>query len=57
MSKEQTLTAREKLIQEVLIQEVIIFLIANEQYGDDWSEHIDALNELLNQNKDDKERS
>ncbi len=35
-----------------LIQEVIDFLIGNEQYGDDWKEHIDALNELLNQNKD-----
>ena len=35
-----------------LIQEVITFLIDNEQYGDDWSKHIDVLNELLNQNKD-----
>ena len=35
-----------------LIQEVIDLLIANEQYGDHWKEHIDALNKLLNQNKD-----
>ncbi len=26
-----------------LIQEVIDFLIVNEQYGNDWKEHIDAL--------------
>ena len=38
-----------------LIQEVIDFLIGNEQYGDDWKEHIDALNELLNQNQEDCE--
>ena len=36
-----------------LIQEVIDFLIGNEQYGDDWKEHIDALNKLLNQYKED----
>jgi hypothetical protein len=35
-----------------LIQEVITFLIDNEQYGYDWSQHIDALNNLINQNKD-----
>jgi hypothetical protein len=27
-----------------LIQEVIQFLIDNEQYGDNWEEHIDVLN-------------
>jgi len=37
-----------------LIQEVIDFLIGNEQYGDDWKKHIDALIELLNQNKEDE---
>ena len=37
-----------------LIQEVIDFLIDNEQYGDDWEEHIDAINKLLNQNKEDE---
>ena len=36
-----------------LIQEIIDFLIDNEQYGDDWKEHIDAINKLLNQNKED----
>jgi hypothetical protein len=30
-----------------LIQEVIQFLIDNEQYGDDWEEHIAVLNQLL----------
>lgn len=35
-----------------LIQEVIDFLIDNEQYGDDWKEHIDVLLKLQNQNKD-----
>jgi len=35
-----------------LIHEIIQFLIDNEQYGDDWSEHIDALHKLLNQIKD-----
>jgi hypothetical protein len=30
-----------------LIQEVIQFLIDNEQYGDNWKEHIDVLNQLL----------
>jgi hypothetical protein len=39
-----------------LIQEVIQFLIDNEQYGDDWGEHIKMLNELLNQNKEDNKR-
>ena len=29
------------------IQEVIQFLIDNEQYGDDWKEHIDVLQNLL----------
>mgnify|MGYP003656028004 CR=1 FL=1 len=37
-----------------LIQEVIDFLIDNEQYGDDWEKHIDAINKLLNQNKEDE---
>ena len=40
--------------EEELIQEVITFLINNEQYGDDWSKHIDALNNLINQNKEDE---
>ena len=40
-----------KTIEIELLQEVITFLIDNEQYGDDWSQHIDALNNLINQNK------
>lgn len=40
-----------------LIQEVIQFLMDNEQYGDDWSQHIDLLNNLLNQNKYENNRS
>ncbi len=38
--------------EKKLIQEVIAFLMDNEQYGDDWSQHIDTLNNLLKQNKD-----
>jgi len=34
-----------------LIQEVIDFLIDNEQYGEDWEKHIDAINKLLTQTK------
>ena len=29
------------------IEQVIDFLIENEQYGDDWKEHIDILIELI----------
>ena len=29
-----------------LIAEVISFLMDNEQYGDDWGEHIELLNKL-----------
>ena len=29
------------------IEQVIVFLRENEQYGDDWKEHIDVLVELL----------
>ena len=38
-----------------LIQEIITFLMDNEQFGDDWSQHIDTLNNLINQNKDDED--
>ena len=33
-----------------LVQEVIAFLLDNEQYGDDWGKHIEALNDLIEQN-------
>ena len=29
-----------------LLNEVISFLMDNEQYGDDWGEHIELLNKL-----------
>ncbi len=32
-----------------LIDEVINFLIDNEQYGDDWGEHIDTLQKIIDQ--------
>ena len=34
-----------------LIKEIISFLMDNEQYGDDWGEHIKLLNKLLNNYK------
>ena len=30
-----------------LINEVINFLVDNEQYGDDWGEHIDTLQKII----------
>lgn len=36
-----------------LIQEVINFLIDNEQYGDDWTKHIETLTKLRDQIKED----
>lgn len=38
-----------------LLNEVISFLMDNEQYGDDWGEHIELLNKQTNNmNKQDK---
>ena len=34
-----------------LIAEVISFLMDNEQYGDDWGEHIELLNKLNTNNE------
>ena len=46
-----------KLHQSNLVEEVIIFLIDNEQYGDNWEEHIEVLTkykeQLLLKYKDD----
>ncbi len=39
------------------IQEVIDFLIDNEQYGDDWKEHIDILTYVVEMNKHRKEEA
>jgi len=33
-----------------LLNEVISFLMDNEQYGDDWREHIELLNKLTEEN-------
>ena len=33
--------------KKLKIQQVIAFLIDNEQYGDDWKEHIKVLENLL----------
>jgi len=32
-----------------LIHEVINFLVENEQYGDDWGEHINTLQKIIEQ--------
>ncbi len=32
--------------EKLKIQQVIAFLIDNEQYGDDWKEHIDILQKV-----------
>ena len=32
-----------------LIHEVIKFLVENEQYGDDWGKHINALQKIIEQ--------
>ena len=32
-----------------LINQVINFLVDNEQYGDDWGEHIDTLQKIIDQ--------
>ena len=33
--------------KKLKIEQVIAFLGENEQYGDDWKEHIDVLTELI----------
>jgi hypothetical protein len=35
--------------EKSIIQEVIDFLVDNEQYGDDWGDHIDVLTKLVAQ--------
>ena len=32
-----------------LVHEVINFLVENEQYGDDWGEHINTLQKIIEQ--------
>lgn len=38
-----------------LIEEVITFLMDNEQYGDDWGSHIELLQKLMVQNNEDED--
>ena len=38
-----------KMKDNKLIAEVISFLMDNEQYGDNWGEHIELLNKLINE--------
>lgn len=40
--------------EKLKIQQVIAFLIDNEQYGDDWKEHIDILQKVCNEIKDEE---
>ncbi len=37
--------------EKLKIQQVIAFLIDNEQYGDDWKEHIDILQKVCDEIK------
>ena len=36
------------------IQEIIQFLIDNEQYGDNWKKHIDLLQKVCDEIKEDE---
>ncbi len=40
---------------KIRIQEVIQFLIDNEQYGDNWKEHIDILQKVYDEIEDESE--
>jgi len=40
--------------KKLKIQEVIAFLIDNEQYGDDWKEHIDILQKVYDEIEDEE---
>ena len=40
---------------KIRIQEVIEFLIENEQYGDNWKEHIDTLEKVRDEIKTKKD--
>jgi len=39
--------------EKLKIQQVIAFLIDNEQYGDDWKEHIDILQKVCDKIEED----
>ena len=41
--------------EKLKIQQVIAFLMDNEQYGDDWKEHIDILQKVCNEIKNKKD--
>ena len=40
---------------KIRIQEVIQFLIDNEQYGDNWKEHITTLQKVRDEIEEDEE--
>jgi len=40
--------------KKLKIQQVIAFLIDNEQYGDDWKEHIDILQKVCDEIEDEE---
>lgn len=40
--------------EKLKIQQVIAFLIDNEQYGDDWKEHIDILQKVCDEIEDEE---